>query len=162
MDVRKLLLQQLGELLHVEETLADEVLPELERKVSERHLREALTAHREQTHGHVQRMEQAFDRLKEKPQRHPSHGFAGLRKQHEETVGRLVSAPLRDLYCASSAAQTEHFEISSYHSAITLANIAGEPEIVRLLDANLHEEEDALEKVEKALPERLAGVLAPA
>src|SRR5919204_231000 len=136
MDPRELLLRELAEMLDVEETLAVQVLPKLRRGGTEKHFQEALDEHLDQTRSHAE--------------------------QFEEGVRTVGEPALLDLFCASSAAHTEHFEISAYHSLITLANILGEPEVVRLLEQNLHEEEDALEKVEKAIPERLSGQLAPA
>jgi ferritin-like metal-binding protein YciE len=162
MDPRELLLRELAEMLDVEETLAVQVLPKLRREVTEKHFQEALDEHLDQTRSHAERIEDVFDKLKEKPRRQESAAFGGLRHQFEEGVRTVGEPALLDLFCASSAAHTEHFEISAYHSLITLANILGEPEVVRLLEQNLHEEEEALEKVEKAIPERLSGQLAPA
>ena len=159
---RELFLQDLAEMLCVEETLAAEVLPQLRGEVTEKHFREALDEHLEQTRMHAERVADAFRKLKERPQREQSPALTGLRDKHDEHVREIADPRLRDLFCASSAAHTEHLEISSYHSLITLANALGEPEVVHLLDQNLHEEEEALEKVEKSLPERLIGQLAPA
>jgi ferritin-like metal-binding protein YciE len=160
-DPRELFIQGLAEMLSVEETLAEEVLPKLREEVQEKHFREALDEHLAQTQMHAERLTEAFKKLKEKPQREQSPALAGLRRKHEATVREITDPTLRDLFCASSAAHTEHLEISSYHSLITLANLLGEPEIVHLLEENMHEEEEALEKVEKSLPERLVGQLAP-
>ena len=149
-------------MLWAEETLAGEVLPQLRDEVSEKHFREALDEHLDQTRMHAERVTEVFAKLKERPQRERSSALAALRLKHDDHMREIADPQLRDLFCASSAAHTEHFEISSYHSLITLANALGEPEVVHLLDQNLHDEEEALEKVEKSLPERLVGQLAPA
>ena len=162
MDPRELFIQTLAELMYVETTLADEVLPELREQVSEARFQRALDEHLDQTREHVARLEQVFEDMKVQPQREPSAAFDGLRRDHEETVRKLTDTTLRDLFNASAAAHTEHFEISAYHGAITLAVILGMPEAVKCLEQNLHEEEAALEKVEKGIPELLAGHLAPA
>ena len=65
----------------------------------------------------------------------------------------------RRLLHVAAAAHTEHYEISAYHSLITAAEMLGEPEAIRLLEQNLHEEEEALEKLEKAIPEKLSEEL---
>jgi ferritin-like metal-binding protein YciE len=162
MDTRAVFVHQLSELLTIEQTLADEVLPEMHRQVTERHFRKALDEHISQTREHIANLEAVFEQIGEMPEDVASHGLAGLRRQHDATVGTLPDAALQDLFNASSAAHTEHLEISAYHSVITLANILGEPEAVRLLERNLHDEEEALEKVEKSIPERLTAQLAPA
>jgi ferritin-like metal-binding protein YciE len=160
-DVRALFVHQLSELLTIETTLAAELLPSLRGQVTERHFREALDEHITQTREHVRNLELVFEKIRAQPEEVPSHGLAGLRRQHEAMVAEIAGSALRDLFTSSSAAHTEHLEISAYHSAITLANILGEPEAVRLLEQNLHDEEEALEKAEKSIPERLTGELAP-
>ena len=162
MDPRTLFVHQLSELLTIEQTLLEEVLPELHRQGTEKHFREALDEHIAQTRDHVTNLELVFEKIGAKPEKVESHGLAGLRRQRDEVVRSLQDPALRDLFNASAAAHTEHLEISVYHSVITLANILGEPESVRLLERNLHDEEEALEKVEKSIPERLTGELAPA
>jgi ferritin-like metal-binding protein YciE len=161
-DPRALFVENLAEMLTIEQTLAEEALPQLREQVAEKHFREALDEHIEQTRGHVANVERVFEQIGEKPRRATSYALDGLLRQHEEGIGEIEQSALRDLFAASSAAHTEHLEISAYHSLITLANILGEPEVVRLLERNLHDEEDALEKVEKSIPERLTGQLAPA
>ena len=162
MDPRALFVQNLAEMLTIEQTLADEVLPRLREQVAEKHFREALAEHLEQTREHVANLEQVFDKIGERRQRAVSHSLEGLRRQHADGIRTIEDPALRDLFNASSAAHTEHLEISAYHSLITLANILGEPGAVRLLERNLHDEEEALAKVEKSIPERLTGELAPA
>ena len=161
-DPRALFVENLAEMLTIEQTLAEEALPQLREQVAEKHFREALDEHIEQTRGHVANVERVFEQIGEKPRRATSYALDGLLRQHEEGIGEIDGSALRDLFAASSAAHTEHLEISAYHSLITLATVLGEPDVVRLLEQNLHEEEEALEKVEKAIPERLTGELAPA
>jgi ferritin-like metal-binding protein YciE len=158
---RELLIENLAEMLAVEETLAGDLLPAMRRRTADRHFQEALDEHLEQTRAHAARLGSVFDQIGAEPQRRESAGLGGLRRHHEKAISDLADPVLRDLFNTSAAAHVEHFEISSYHTLITLANILGEPEAVRLLEQNLHDEEDALEKVEKAIPERLTGQLAP-
>ena len=162
MEPRELFIQAIAQLMYVETALADEVLPDLRQQVSEPRFQRALDEHLEQTREHVARLEQVFEDIKVQAQREPTAAFDGLRRDHEQGVGRLTDRTLRDLFNASAAAHTEHFEISAYHSAISLAVVLGLPEAVKCLEQNLHEEEEALEKVEKAIPELLTGQLAPA
>ena len=159
---RELFVQNLAEMLAAEERLAGDLLPAMRRRAEEKHVQEALDEHLEQTRMHVARLTSVFEQIGAEVERRDSAGLSGLRRQYEQSVADIADPVLRDLFSASAAAHVEHFEISSYHALITLANILGEPEIVHLLEQNLHEEEDALEKVEKAIPERLAGQLAPA
>ena len=146
-------------MLEVERTLAEEVLPDLFVQARSKHLREALEEHITQTRGHLANVEHVFEELNAKPATTASHGLSGLRRQHEEALGGVAALALRDLLHAAAAAHTEHYEISAYHSLITAAEMLGEPEAIRLLEQNLHEEEEALEKLEKAIPEKLSEEL---
>jgi ferritin-like metal-binding protein YciE len=161
-DVRDLFLINLSEMLDIEQTLAEKVLPELREETTEKHLREAIEAHIVQTHTHVANIERVFASLKEKPRRRTSRGLEGLRRQHEEVASQIDPPAVRDLLNAASAAHTEHYEISAYHALITTASMLGEPEVVEILEENLHDEEETLAKLEKSIPERLSPRLAPA
>ena len=161
MALRDLFLINLGEMLDVEQTLADEILPELHEDTTE-HFQEAIEEHIARTREHIVNVEQAFAVLKEDPRQRASRGLEGLRRQHQDAAAQIAAAEVRDLLHAASAAHTEHFEISAYHALITTAAMLGEPEVVRLLERNLHDEEEALAKLEKSIPERLSLRLAPA
>ena len=162
MDLRDVFLSELGEMLEVERTLADEVLPDLLVQSRNKQLHEAVQEHIVQTRRHVTNVEQVFEQLKEKPRTVRSHGLEGLRRQHEESLGGVAGLALRDLVHVAAAAHTEHYEISAYHSLIHSAELLGEPEAVRLLEQNLHDEEEALEKLEKSIPEKLSEELVKA
>jgi ferritin-like metal-binding protein YciE len=161
-DVRDLFLINLGEMLDVEQTLAEEVLPELREETTEKHFRAAIEEHIVQTHRHVVNIDRVFASLKEKPRRRTSRGLEGLRRQHQEVASQIDPPAVRDLLNAASAAHTEHYEISAYHALITTASMLGEPEVVEILEENLHDEEETLAKLEKSIPERLSPRLAPA
>jgi ferritin-like metal-binding protein YciE len=159
MKPRDLLLKNLDELYGIERTLADRVLPETREQVSNKDFRNALDEHLEQTREHVENVQKVFQLLKERPRGAPSPGFEGLRRQHEAQVDQIESPDVRDLFIAGSVAHTEHYEISAYNAAVSLAAMLGEPEAVRLLEENLHDEEEALEKVEKRITEKLSEQL---
>ena len=142
-------------MLYVEQTLAEEVLPKLREQVDERHFREAVEEHIVHTREHVANVQTVFVVLEAKVEVGKSPPLDGLTRQHEELAHRIAGSEVRDLFHASSAAHTEHLEISAYHSLITLAALLGEPRAVQLLEHNLRQEEDVLEKVEKVIPERL-------
>jgi ferritin-like metal-binding protein YciE len=157
--LRDTFLKELAEVLTVERTLADEILPELLEQTQNKHFREAIEQHITETRQHAANVERAFAQLGDKPAAEPSHGLEGLRRQHDEAVAGLDSSPLRDHVNAGSAAHTEHYEIAAYHSLINTAELLGEPEVVRLFEQNLHQEEVALEKLEKSIPEKLSEEL---
>jgi ferritin-like metal-binding protein YciE len=158
-ELRDLFLSNLREILAVERTLLEEVLPDLLEQTQEKHFRDALEEHAAQTRRHVANVESVFEQLGETPTTEPSYGLRGLRSRHAELAGQIEDAGLRDLANAGAAAHAEHYEISTYHGLITIAELLGEPEAIHVLEQNLHDEEEALEKLEKAIPERLGEKL---
>ena len=149
-----LLLEQLGQLLTVEETLAMLVLPNLAREISDDGLRQAVQEHLEETRTHVGNVKQAFLALGFPPAGKPALGFDGLRSEHESKAPKVSSALRSGVHCAA-AMGTEHYEINAYEAALRLADALGAGEVSSLLRANLDDEVAALGKLGEQA-ERLA------
>jgi ferritin-like metal-binding protein YciE len=151
---RDLLVQQLGKLLTIEETLVKRVLPELQKEIQDEQLSTAVSQHLEETRKHVDRVKEAFSALQEEPAGHPATGLDGLRTERENGVAQIAPA-LRGGFNCSAAMGTEHYEINANEAAIRLADAMGSVEVGDLLRANLNEEVAALEKL-AANADRLA------
>ncbi|HET9214724.1 MAG TPA: DUF892 family protein [Gaiellaceae bacterium] len=146
---RDLFLHELGDILYVEQKLAEETLPKLISEVQSEKLRKGFERHLDQTRGHVTNVEQVFDMLGSEPKTEECVGFEGLKKEHDQLVSESSQA-LIDLVDAGAAARTEHYEIAAYESLIAMARAMGESDAVTLLDENLKEEKEALREVESA------------
>jgi ferritin-like metal-binding protein YciE len=144
---RDLFLHELGDILYVEQKLADEVLPKLIGEVQDDKFRKGLETHLEETRGHVTNVEQVFDTFGEEPKAEECIGFEGLKKEHDQLVGES-SRELIDLVDAGAAARTEHYEIAAYSGLIEMARALGESEAVSLLEENLKQERETLREVE--------------
>jgi ferritin-like metal-binding protein YciE len=159
-EPRDLLLTELQSMLYVEQRLADDVLPELQRQITHDDFRADVQEHLEETRRHVTNLERAFELLGQEPKPDKSHAVDGLVAQYEKVVKNIESDQLRDVFNAGAAAKTEHLEIAAYEGMIETAEAIGEDEIVSLLEENLDEEESALKKVEKATKEITAEAAA--
>jgi ferritin-like metal-binding protein YciE len=148
---RDLYLVALADILFVERLLDFEVLPELLKQVRDTELATALADHREQTRGHAERVERAFRLVGAEPGSGESAPFVGLKDQHEEVAGSIKDERLADLFHAMAAAHTEHYEIAAYRALIALARALDQGAAVELLEANLAEEQAALERAEAAV-----------
>jgi ferritin-like metal-binding protein YciE len=144
---RELFLHELGDILYVEEQLANEVLPRLINEVQHTEFRMSLENHLEQTRHHIENVEQVFSSLGESAQTEQCIGFEGLKKEKEQLTGK-VSGSMIDAVNAGAAARTEHYEIAAYTGLIEKARALGEQDVVNLLDENLKEEKEALRQVE--------------
>jgi ferritin-like metal-binding protein YciE len=148
---RDLLVQLLGDLLYVERRLADAVLRELARSVSDDELRSALEAHLAQTKAHVDRVETAFRRLEVAPTSNRSAPFEGAVSQHDELAGSFAQPRLADVFHATAALHTEHYEIAAYTAILELARATDQDEAVAGLRDSLVDEERALAALERAV-----------
>ena len=146
---RDLFLHELGDILWVEEKLEQEVLPKLMEEVQDAELRKGLEKHLRQTRGHVENLEQVFEKLGEEPTTEECIGFVGLKKEHDKLVEES-STELIDLVDAGAAARTEHYEIAAYEGLIAMARGLDEKDVIPLLESNMKEEKEALREVESA------------
>jgi ferritin-like metal-binding protein YciE len=145
---RDLLLLGLGDILFVERMLAFEVIPELLKQVKDPDLARALADHLEQTKRHADNVEQAFRLAGAEPSSNHSPPFTGLKDQHAEIAGNVKSDELADLWHATAAIHTEHYEIAAYGQLRVLGRQAGVDGLDELLAANLADEEEALERLQ--------------
>jgi ferritin-like metal-binding protein YciE len=145
---RELFLHELGDIMYVEDALANEVLPKLISEVKDEEFRTALEEHLEQTKGHLRNVEQIFEELGETPQPEECVGFEGLKSEHDKLLEE-TSSELIDTVDLGAAARTENYEIAAYEGLRRMAKAMGEEKAVKLLDKNLAEEKEALRLVEK-------------
>ena len=145
---RDLFLHELGDILFVERTLEQEVLPKLINEVQDAELRAGLKRHHTQTRKHVRNVETAFKRMGKAPSAEKCLGFEGLKREHDELTSEATST-LTDAIDTGAAARTEHYEIAAYSGLIAMARGLGEKEIVPLLEENLADEKQTLRELEK-------------
>ena len=145
---KELFLHELGDILYVERKLADEVLPKLIGEVTDEEFTSGLEKHLEETRQHVSNVEQVFEIFGEEPHAEECVGFEGLKKEHDQMIGK-ASSSLVDSIDLGAAARTENYEIAAYEGLRRMAKAFGENDAVELLDANLAQEKEALREVEK-------------
>ena len=155
---RELFLHELGDILYVERTLANETRPKLIEEVRDEEFTAGLEKHLEQTRRHVRNVEQVFDQFGEEAKAEECIGFEGLKKEHDQLIEK-TSPDLLDLVDLGAAARTENYEIAAYESLRRMAKALGKDKEVALLDENLKQEKEALREVEK-IATRLSKVSA--
>lgn len=142
--LKELLVEELRDLLHAEGQLVA-ALPKMAQAAHQPKLKEAFLKHLKQTEGHVERLKEAFELLGEKAQPKPCKAMIGLVEEGKETIeeGKEKTEIAADLGLIASAQKVEHYEISGYGSARSLARQIGEREVATLLAHTLGEEESA-------------------
>jgi len=114
---------------------------------SSEELRQGFEEHLQQTRNHVQRLEQIFERLGEKPKGKKCKGMEGIVKEGSEALDEDMQEDTKDAAIIGAAQRVEHYEIASYGTARTHADLLGREEDARLLEETLQEEKKTDEKL---------------
>ena len=144
--LRELLVEELKD-LYSAETQLTKALPKVAKHAADPELKKAIENHLKETEGHVQRLEQIFEKLDESPKGKTCEGMKGLITEADERIKDGGEPAVLDAGLIADAQRVEHYEISAYGSARTFANLLGEKEVVRLLEQTLKEEKAADEKL---------------
>jgi ferritin-like metal-binding protein YciE len=117
-------------------------LPKMAKAAQDRALAQAFTTHRQQTEGHVDRLEQVFSIIGKKPQGKTCHAILGITDEGAEVMKDYKGSPALDAGLLAAAQAVEHYEISRYGTLRTWAEELGLDEAVSLLQQTLDEEEE--------------------
>lgn len=118
-------------------------LPKMAEAANHPKLKEAFLTHLQQTEKHVERLKTAFQLLGAKEQPTPCKGMMGLLEEGQETIEKGGEKPEKaaDLLLIAAAQKVEHYEISGYGTARSVALQIGEREVATLLSHTLGDEE---------------------
>jgi len=126
--------------LYSAETQIVEALPKMVEAASSPELKKAFSTHLQQTQGHVQRLEQIASKLGEKPAGKKCKGMEGLLAEGQEIMKEKAAPEVLDAALIGAAQKVEHYEISGYGTARTLAQKLGDTAGAQLLDQTAQEE----------------------
>jgi ferritin-like metal-binding protein YciE len=124
-------------------------LPKIIKAASNAQLRDALTAHLEETRQHVQRLEQTFDSLELKAKGRHCAGMAGILEEGSDLLGKDGDEAVLDAGFIAGCQRVEHYEITAYGSLMAWAKLLGYRDALTLLKANEQEEKAADMKLTK-------------
>jgi Mn-containing catalase len=142
--IEQLLIEQLRDLLHAEGQLV-KALPKMVKAARSESLKFALEHHLEETREQVERLKEVFGLVGAQAKGKPCKGMEGLIEEGEEVMadGREFEDAAADLALIAAAQKVEHYEISAYGTARTMAGQIGLPVVAELLNKSLAEEEIA-------------------
>jgi len=141
-----LLQDELKDLYDAEKQLT-KALPKLAKKATNEQLREAIEQHLQETQGHVERLEQIFEQLGMPAKGKKCEGMQHLIDEGNEMIGDAEEDATRDAVMIAGAQKCEHYEIASYGTLRTWANLLGPTEVASLLEESLEEEKQADQKL---------------
>jgi ferritin-like metal-binding protein YciE len=152
--IDKLLEDQLKD-LHSAETQLIKALPKMAKAASSPGLKEAFTAHLEETKVHAERLDQIGSQLDIKMSGKKCKAMEGLIKEGKEVLEADGPNEIIDLALIAAAQRVEHYEISAYGTARTLAEQLGHEDVGHLLRQTEDEEEAADTKLTSVATEVL-------
>jgi ferritin-like metal-binding protein YciE len=116
-------------------------LPKMAKAAQSGDLKAAFQKHRDETEGHVERLEEVFAMIEKKPQGKTCAAILGITEEGAEIMTEYKGSPALDAGLLAAAQAVEHYEISRYGTLRTWAEELGLDDAAQLLQATLDEEE---------------------
>lgn len=144
---RELYIHELTDLFDAEQRLV-KALGEQERDAKLPELKKAFSDHRKQTENHVKRLQQVFKLTGESPEDAECKGIKGIVEERASFKKEDPSDDLLAVFDIGAAIKVETYEICAYNSIIGLAEMLDEEDAIDLLQQNLNDEEETLERMQ--------------
>ena len=141
-DIRtmdKLFIHVLRDIYYAEKQIL-KAFPDMIEKAQNRELTAAFKRHYDETTTHVQRLEQAFELIGEKPKGTSCPAIDGIIKEADEIAGNVDDRNVLDAALIAAAQAVEHYEITRYGTLIAWAQELGHDAVGNLLNKTLNEE----------------------
>ena len=159
-SLKELYIEQLRDLYSAENQILA-ALPKMADKAKHAELKSGFQKHQRQTQEQVQRLEQIFQALGEKPGGVTCEGMKGLLKEGEKTMKEKADSDVLDAALIADAQRVEHYEIAGYGCVRTYARMLGRFDDADLLQRTL-DEEGQTDHILTDLAERVVNIDAAA
>ncbi len=123
-------------------------LPKMAEAATDPELKDAFTHHLEETEAQVERLDQVFDLMEEKPAKSKVEAIRGMVADAEWIIENTEEGDATDLALISAARRTENYEKAGYAGVVEWAGLLENDEVAELLVENMGEEEEADNKLE--------------
>jgi ferritin-like metal-binding protein YciE len=117
-----------------------EALPKMIKSASSSSLQTGFEKHFQQTKEQIKRLEAVFENHSTQPKRKACKAMKGLIAEGDEMMKENATADVLDAALIGAAQKVEHYEIATYGTLRTYAELLGFQNDVRYLDATLQEE----------------------
>jgi ferritin-like metal-binding protein YciE len=115
-------------------------LPKMAKAAESQDVKEAFLKHRDETSGHVERLEQVFEFLGKKASGKTCDAIKGIIEEGQEIMEDFEDSAALDAGLIAAGQAVEHYEISRYGALRTWAQQLGMRDAARLLEQTLAEE----------------------
>jgi ferritin-like metal-binding protein YciE len=145
-SLRDLYIEELRDLYNAENQLV-KALPKMAKAASSPELRAAFEEHLTVTEGQVERLEQIFESLGERPTGKKCVAMEGLIDEGKELLKEDAEPSVLDAGLICAAQKVEHYEMAGYGCVRTYARLLGFEDAANLLQETLDEEGEADKKL---------------
>lgn len=136
---QELFIEELKDLYHAEQQLL-KALPKMIKAASDEQLKTGFAKHLKETEVHVRRLEKVFKLMDEKPAAKVCEAMKGLLKEGQEIIDEDLPDSIKDAALIGAAQKVEHYEIASYGTLRTYANLLQREDVADILQTTLDEE----------------------
>ena len=154
-----LFLHTLKDILYAERKML-KALPKMERKATDAKLKALFVSHRDQTEGHVIRLEDVFDILGKPARGAKCDAMVGLVEEAEGLMADIDDPETMDAALISLSQAIEHYEIARSGTLVAWARQLGHADAAALLKQTLDEEYSADKSLSKLAEQRLNAAAA--
>src|SRR5678815_2510753 len=144
-NLNELFVDEVRDIYDAEKQLL-KALPKMANATESEELRAAFEEHLEATRGHVNRLEDVFKLLGLTPRGKTCEGMQGLIEEGAKAIEEMEGVVL-DAALIASAQKVEHYEIATYGTLATFAEVLAMEDAKELLGQTLEEEKEADEKL---------------
>lgn len=141
-----LFLDTLKDLYYAEKQIL-KALPKMARAAQDPQLKAGFEEHREQTEGHVERLEEIFEMLGQPARGKTCEAILGIIEEGKTIMDEYQGTLALDAGLISSAQAVEHYEMARYGTLKAWASLLGRKDAAQLLDATYKEESAADRKL---------------
>ncbi|RWP04724.1 ferritin-like domain-containing protein [Mesorhizobium sp.] len=134
-----LFLDTLKDIYYAEKKIL-KALPKMARAASSADLKAAFEKHKDETDGHVERLQQVFELLGKRAQGKTCPAIDGIIEEGEEIMEEFKGTPALDAGLISAAQTVEHYEITPYGTLKRWAEVLGMSDAAKLIEQTLGEE----------------------
>ena len=145
-NLHELFVDELKDIYDAEKQLT-KALPKMAKAADSQDLRAAFEEHLEITRMQVNRLEEVFKSLGMAARGKTCEGMKGLIEEGQEMMEELEQGATLDAALIAAAQKVEHYEIATYGTLATFAEIMGHQDAKDLLGQTLDEEKEADEKL---------------
>jgi ferritin-like metal-binding protein YciE len=146
--LKDLYIRELKDLYSAEKQLVT-ALPKMAKAAENEKLAAGFQEHLQQTKEHAQRLERILEKDKQSTRGPKCKAMQGLIEEGADMIEEEGDPEVKDAGLIAAAQRVEHYEIAGYGTVKTYAEMLGDKDSAKLLDATLAEEKETDEKLTK-------------